>query len=223
MGAPWYVAQGVGHHWQLRAQSNLDNWWYTVCGIRFLTRKYEDLSSFSITSRFLCLRSAASLAALEHYSSSTDFWAPLCTCCAMAAVAAASGWHWDSACCFKSSVAWFQWDTPLVVQAPLDPAEGLPHFWHVAQNHVHHMLTTVVIVNWFLSERKLWLVHLLQFTCSKMLFLLLRHVVLFFNFISTSWKVRGIIWSFQVSRRIWLTSVGPLMWKEISDSYLILW
>ena len=102
-----------------------------MCGILFLARKYADLNS-SRTSRFLCLRSAACCAALEHWSSSTDF--PLSACLAITAVAAASLCHWESACCFRSSVPWFQSVIPLVFHAPLDPAGGFPHFRHVAQN-----------------------------------------------------------------------------------------
>ena len=78
----------------------------------------------SRTARFLCLRSAACCAALEHWSSSTDF--PLSTCLAITALAAASLCHWESACCFRSSVPWFQSVIPLVFHAPLHPLEGFP-------------------------------------------------------------------------------------------------
>ena len=112
--------------------SSIKDGYMVVWGIRFLTRKWVDLRSFSRTSRFLCLSSVASCAATEHWSSSTDW--PLSARLAIALVAAAPLCHLESACCLRSSVAWFQSVTPLVVHAPHVPAGGLPHFWQVLQN-----------------------------------------------------------------------------------------
>ena len=55
-------------------------------------------------------------------------------CCDIPAVTAASLWHRDSPCALDSSVTWLQSVTPLLVQAPLDPAVGWSHFWQMVQN-----------------------------------------------------------------------------------------